>query len=128
MRATLAILASCCRLHLAIKGLVDDAIAAMLTANFWPLTITITLMKLLCKELEKFVRVLLLGRDEVLKCLFLRNPKPGKNICRRVAICIFQSVEVLEHVVHSTAQAVGDIAIIALMPVAKVKIAQQWVM
>lgn len=105
-----AVLARGGRLQLAVVGLVDDAVAAVLAANLGLLTVTIALVQLLGEELEELVRVLLLGSNKVLEGFVLGDPEAGEDVGSSVAISHVHTPEVLEHVVHGTAEAVLHLA------------------
>lgn len=119
------ILARCDCLHFAVEGLVDDAVACMLTATLGLLPIAVSLVQVFGQKLEEFVGVLFLGRHEILKRLLLRDPEARQNVGGRIAVCAFQRIEVLEHVVHGAAEAVGDGTLAALMAVAQIEVAQE---
>jgi hypothetical protein len=104
---------------------VDDAVAAVLAANFGLLAVPVALVQLLGQELEEFMRVLFFRGHQILKGFFLRDPEPGQDVGCGVAIRVLQGIEILKHVVHGAAEAVRDVAVVALVPVAEVKVAQQ---
>lgn len=120
---TAAVLAGSGALQLSVEDLVDDAVAAVLAADLGLLAVAVALVQLLGEELEELVRVLLLGRDEVLERLLLADPEPGQDVRRRVTVSVLDRVEVLEHVVHGAAQAVLRVAAAALVAVAEVEVA-----
>ena len=70
------------------------------------------------------MRILLLGGDQVLECFSFADPEPGEDVGCRIAVCVLQSVEVLEHVIHGAAQAVWHFAGAALVAVAEIEIPQ----
>lgn len=125
VRHSLTILARCLRLQFTIKSLVDDAVTAVLTPNLWFLPVTVPLVQLLGQELEKLVRVLLLGRDEIFKGFPLRDPESTEDIGRRIAIGVFHGVKVLKHVIHGAGKAVGGVA--ARVAVAQVVVSEDGV-
>ena len=122
-----AVLAGGGGLQLAVEGLVDDAVARVLAAALGLLAVAVALVEFLGQELEELVRVLLLGRDEVLEGLLLADPEAREDVGGRVAVGALERVEVLEHVVHGAAQAVLRVAVAALVAVAEVVVAQDGV-
>ena len=101
----------------------NDAIATMLAPNLGLLPVSVSLVELLSQELEELVCILLLCSDEVLEGFLLRNPKAGQNVGGGVTIGILECVEILEHIVHGTAETMGHITVAALVPIAQVKVA-----
>lgn len=125
VRRARAVLARRARLHLAVEGLVDDAVAAVLAPDLGLLPVPVPLVQLLREELEELVGVLFPGRDEVLKGLLLRDPEARQDIRGSVPISVFLRVEILEHIIHGTREAVRDGALAALVPAGEVEVAQQ---
>ena len=70
-----ALLACCCRLHFAVKSLVDYTVTAVLNTKLWLFTIAILLVQLLGEKLEELVRILLFCRYKILERFFLRYPE-----------------------------------------------------
>lgn len=97
----------------------------MLTADLWLFAVSVPLVELFSQELEELVGILFLGGNKVLERLFLRNPEPRQYICSGIAVCRLQSIEILKHVIHSTAQTVRDLAVTALVTIAKIEIPKQ---
>lgn len=122
VRRTLAALTRRRRLHLAVEGLVHDAVAAVLRADLRPLAVPVPLVQLLGQELEELVRVLLLGGHQVLEGLLLGYPECRKNVGRSVTVRILRRVKFLKHVIHGTAQALREFAVAALVAVAEIEI------
>jgi hypothetical protein len=113
-------------LHLAVKGLVHDAVAAVLAANLWLLAVAIALVKFLSQELEELVSILFFGGYQILEGLLLRNPEPRQDVSGRVAVGVLESIEILEHIVHGAAQAVRNLAVV--VAIAEVKVTEERVM
>lgn len=69
--------------------------------------------------------ILLLGGHQILECLLFRYPETRENVSGCVAVGSFKSVEILKHIIHGAAEAVGNIAVTTLMAVAQVEIAEK---
>lgn len=124
VRHTIAVLTSRCRLQFAVVCLVNDAVATVLAPCFRLLPVAVALMQLLRNELKKLVCILLLSGNQVLKGLVFRDPKARQDISSSVAVSDLSTPEVLEHIIHSTAQAVLNLTGITGMAVAEVEISE----
>lgn len=98
-----AILACRSGLHFAVECLMDNTTACVLTSTLWPSAVTVSLVQFFRQKLEKLMSILLLGRYQILKSFLLRNPKSREDTSRCITVGTFQSIEILEHVIHSAA-------------------------
>lgn len=105
----------------------NDTVAAVVGAALRPFPVAVALMQLLGQELEELVGILLLGGDEVFESLLVADPETGQDISCRVAVRVFDGVEVLEHVVHGAAQAVRNLTTAAGVTVAEVEVTEDGV-
>lgn len=105
----------------------DNAVTRVLAPGFGPLAVAVSLVQLLGQELEELVGILLLGGNKVLKRLLLTYPKAGEDTGCCVAVSVLQSIELLKHVVHCTAEAVGLLAVGARMAITEVEVPENGV-
>lgn len=82
-------------------------------------------MEFLSQELKELVSVLFLIAGQLLVGLALGEPETREDVGSRVAGGDLLAVEVLEHVIHGTAQAVLDRAVRILVSVSQIEIPQQ---
>jgi hypothetical protein len=128
VRLPVTVLAGRGTLVLAVECLVNDTVTAMLATYLGLLAISVALMQLFGEELEELVSVLFLGGDQVVEGFVLADPEAGEDISRCVAICDLRGVKILEHVIHSAAEAVLRVTAPALMSIAEVEVPYQRVM
>lgn len=104
----------------------DNAVAGMLPAVLLSdsvlVRVPVPLVQFFGEELEKLVRVLLLGCYQVLEGLLLRDPEAGEYVGGSVSVSLLLAVELLEYVVHCTAYAVLIRAVVPTVPIRQIVI------
>lgn len=70
--------------------------------------------------------ILFFGGYQIFEGFLLGNPESGQDVGGRVSVGGLESIEILEHVVHGAAQAVGNLAVV--VAIAEVKVAEEGVM
>lgn len=103
----------------------DDTVAAMFTANLGFLSVPVSFVQFFGQELEELVGILFFGGHQILERLLFRYPEARENVGSRVPVGVFERVEILEHIIHGAAEAMGDVAVTALMTITQVEVAEK---